>query len=174
MAVPVVIVVAVADNGVIGRDNGLVWRLKTDLRRFRTLTMGRPLVMGRKTFESIGKPLPGRHCIVITRNPGYRPDGVVVASSLDEALALGQAEAARSGADSVVVGGGGDVYVQALPQVDRIHLTRVHASPEGDSHFPALDPSRFRIVREERHSAGPDDEHAFDLSIWSVFDGPFR
>ncbi|MHB2167537.1 dihydrofolate reductase [Alsobacter sp. R-9] len=169
MALPVVIVVAAADNGVIGRDNGLVWRLKTDLRRFRELTLGRPLVMGRKTFESIGKPLPGRETIVVTRNPAFRPAGVTVASSLEEALAAGQEIGARLGADSVVVGGGADIYVQAMPVTDRIHLTQVHASPEGDAHFPPVDPSRFRIVSRISHPAGPDDEFSFDFVDWARF-----
>jgi len=163
MALPVVIVVAVADNGVIGRDNGLVWRLKTDLRRFRALTLGRPLVMGRKTFESIGTPLPGRETIVVTRNPGYAVAGATVATSLAQALDEGQAIGARLGADSVVVGGGGDVYAQALPFVQRIHLTRVHTSPPGDAVFPPVDSTQFRVVRREAHPAGPDDEFPFEF-----------
>ncbi|MCZ8106712.1 MAG: dihydrofolate reductase [Burkholderiales bacterium] len=163
MALPVVIVVAAADNGVIGRDNGLIWRLKTDLRRFRSLTLGRPLVMGRKTFESIGKPLPGRETIVVTRNPSFRPEGAAVAGSLEEALALGQEIGARIGADCVVVGGGADIYAQALPLAERIHLTRVHAAPQGDSVFPALDPARYRTLSRESHPAGPDDEFPFEF-----------
>lgn len=163
MALPVVIVVAAADNDVIGRDNGLIWRLKTDLRRFRALTLGRPLVMGRKTFESIGKPLPGRETIVVTRNPTFRPEGAAAAGSLEEALALGQEIGARIGADSVVVGGGADIYAQALPLAERIHLTRVHATPQGDSLFPPLDPARYRTLSREFHPAGPDDEFSFDF-----------
>ncbi len=163
VALPVVIVVAAADNDVIGRDNGLIWRLKTDLRRFRALTLGRPLVMGRKTFESIGKPLPGRETIVVTRNPSFRPDGVAAAGSLEEALALGQEIGARIGADSVVVGGGADIYAQALPLAVRVHLTRVHASPEGDSRFPRLDPAQYRILSRVSHPAGPDDEFPFEF-----------
>jgi dihydrofolate reductase len=163
MTVPVVIVVAAADNGVIGRDNGLVWRLKTDLKRFRSLTLGRPLIMGRKTFESIGKPLPGRETIVLTRDPSFRPEGVHLAHDLEQALALGQEVAARLGADSVVIGGGENVYRQALPRTDRIHLTQVHAQPEGDAVFPPVDPSRFRESARSDHPAGPDDEHPFSF-----------
>lgn len=163
MALPVVIVVAAADNGVIGRDNGLIWRLKTDLRRFRALTLGRPLIMGRKTFESIGKPLPGRETIVVTRNAGYAAPGATVATSLEDALRHGQEIGARLGADSVVIGGGADIYAQALPLARRIHLTRVHASPPGDAVFPAVDSTQFRVVLREAHAAGPDDEFSFEF-----------
>ncbi|MFO1148207.1 MAG: dihydrofolate reductase [Alsobacter sp.] len=163
MPVPVVIVVAAADNGVIGRDNGLIWRLKTDLRHFRGLTLGRPLVMGRKTFESIGKPLPGRETIVLTRDPSFRPQGAAVAHDLPAALALGQEIAARLGADSVVIGGGDQVYRQALPVTDRIHLTEVHVSPQGDALFPSVDRTLFRETSREDHPTGPDDEHAFSF-----------
>ena len=158
---PVVIVVAAARNGVIGRDNRLIWRLKTDLKRFRALTLGRPMVLGRKTFESIGKPLPGRETIVLTRDPGFAPEGVHVAHDLAAALDLGQARGRRMGADSVVVAGGAQVYAEALPRVSRIHLTRVEAEPEGDALFAQPDPARFREVARETHPAGPDDEFAF-------------
>lgn len=163
MTLPVVIVVAAADNGVIGRDNGLVWRLKTDLKHFRSLTLGHPLIMGRKTFDSIGKPLPGRETIVLTRDAAFHADGVHVAHDLETALALGQEIGARLGSDSVVIGGGEIVYRQALPFSDRIHLTRVHVAPEGDAVFPAVDSARFREVARKDHPAGPDDEHPFSF-----------
>lgn len=160
-ALPVAIVVAAAENGVIGRDNGLIWRLKTDLRHFRALTIGRPVVMGRKTFESIGRPLPGRETIVLTRDPAFQVAGVTVARSLQEALERGQEIGARMGADSVAIAGGANVYEQALPVTDRVHLTLVHASPEGDAVFPAVDRALFAEISREEHKAGPDDEHAF-------------
>lgn len=158
---PVVIVVAAARNGVIGRDNRLIWRLKTDLKRFRALTLGRPMVMGRKTFVSIGKPLPGRETIVLTRDTGFAAEGVHIARDLAAALDLGQALGQRMGADSVVVAGGAQVYAEALPVVSRIHLTRVEDDPEGDAVFANPDPARFREVAREAHPAGPDDEFAF-------------
>lgn len=163
MTIPVVIVVAAAENGVIGNENRLIWRLKTDLRHFRTLTLGRPLVMGRKTFDSIGMPLPGRETIVLTRDPSFRAPGVAVAHDLHGAIALGREIADRLGADSVVIAGGDQIYRLALPVTDRIHLTRVHASPPGDAFFPRVDPALFREVRREDHPAGPDDEHAFSV-----------
>jgi dihydrofolate reductase len=161
MTRPLVIVVAVADNGVIGRGNKLIWRLKTDLRRYRELTWGKPMIMGRKTYESIGRPLPGRETIVLTRDPSFSADGVQVARSWDEAVAKGDETAARMGAAAVVVAGGTEIYKLALPQVSRIHLTQVHTRPEGDTVFPAFDRGAFREVARADHPAGPDDEHPF-------------
>jgi dihydrofolate reductase len=159
--IPLASVVAAAENGVIGRDNGLIWRLKTDLRRFRALTMGRPLILGRKTWESIGRPLPGREIIVVTRDPDYAAPGVRVAHTLDDAVALGRGIAAASGADSVAVGGGGEIFRALLPRTDRIHLTIVHDRPDGDVTYDPVDTAAFREVAREAHPAGPDDDHAF-------------
>lgn len=159
---PLVLVAAVADNRVIGDDNRLIWRLKTDLRRFRSLTLGRPVIMGRKTFASIGKPLPGRTSIVLTRDASLVvPDGVHLVASLDDALALGGRVAHESGADSVVIAGGADVYAQTISLADRLHLTLVHAEPAGDVFFPDVDREAFVQVLREPHPAGPDDEHPF-------------
>jgi dihydrofolate reductase len=163
---PVVIVAAIADNRVIGDDNKLIWRLKTDLRHFRGLTLGRPVLMGRKTFLSIGKPLPGRETIVLTRDPAFAVEGVHAAASLDEALALGQNLGASLGCDSVVVAGGAEVYAQALPLADRLELTFVHAEPEGDALFPEWDATMFEPVARESHPRGPDDEYAFSFATF--------
>lgn len=161
MTTPLILVVALAKNGVIGRDNRLLWRLKTDLRRFRELTWGRPMIMGRKTFQSIGKPLPGRETIVLTRDAGFDAQGVHLAGSWDEAVSIGRDLAARMGADAVAVAGGAEIYGLALPEVDRMYLTEVHASPEGDAVFPAFDRSAFCELARRDHPAGPDDEHSF-------------
>ena len=161
MTSPPILGGALADNGVIGRDNRLLWRLKTDLRRFRDLTWGKPMIMGRKTFESIGKPLPGRETIVLTRDPAFQAQGAHVARSWDEAVAVGQALAGRMGADAVAVAGGAEIYALALPEVRRMYLTRVHTATEGDAVSPAFDPSGFREVARRDHPAGPDDEHPF-------------
>ena len=161
MSVPIVILVAVADNGVIGRDNALIWRLRSDLQRFKALTLGRPMVMGRKTYQSIGKPLPGRETIVVTRDAAFQPDGVLIASDLTSALALAQQRAALSGADSVPVVGGGEIYRQALPLADMIRLTRVHACPEGDVTFPDPDLTQFEEIAREAHKAGEFDQYPF-------------
>lgn len=167
MIVPIVIVAAVADNGVIGSGNRLVWRLRTDLKRFRLLTLGRPVVMGRKTFDSIGKPLPGRETIVVTRDPGFAPAGVHLAGSLDEALELGRQIALTLNADSIAVAGGGEIYAQALPRADRLEITHVHADPPGDVRFPAIDPALFSLAQAApRQAAGPEDEHDFTFATY--------
>jgi dihydrofolate reductase len=161
MSRPLALVAAVADNGVIGRDNRLIWRLKTDLRRFRDLTVGKPMIIGRKTHESIGRPLPGRETVVLTRDADFSAPGIHVAHGWDEALAVAERLAEGMGAPEIAIGGGAEIYRLALPQAQRIYLTRVHAQPEGEAVFPAFDRAAFREVRREPHPRGPDDEHAF-------------
>ncbi|KRE00305.1 diacylglycerol kinase [Bosea sp. Root381] len=163
---PLVLIAAIADNGVIGDDNRLIWRLRTDLRHFKALTLGRPVLMGRKTFESIGKPLPGRETVVLTRDPGFRPDGVHVAHSLEAGLALGQELGVRSGADSVTVAGGAEIYRQALPLADRLELTLVHTEPKGDALFPEWDRVAFAETGRESHPRGAEDEHPFTFATF--------
>ena len=165
----IAIVVAMAENRVIGRDGGLPWRLPADMARFRALTMGKPIVMGRRTHESIGRALDGRRNIVVTRRPGYRTPGCTVARSFDAALdaalgaALGAARDSASGAAEVAVIGGASIYERALPVADRIHLTVVRTSFDGDVRFPELEPGTWReVAREER---GADERNGYDLSF---------
>ena len=161
----ITIVVAMAENRVIGRDGGLPWRLPADMARFRALTMGKPIVMGRRTHESIGRALDGRRNIVVTRHPGYRAPGCAVARSFDAALdvALDAVRDSASGAAEIAVIGGASVYERALPVADRIHLTLVHASIEGDVRFPEFEPGTWReVAREER---GADERNRYDLSF---------
>ncbi len=141
----IVLVVAAARNRVIGRDGDLPWRLPSDLKHFKALTMGRPMVMGRRTFASIGRPLPGRTTVVVSRDPTYAIDGASTATSLDAALALAAEVARRDGVDEVMVVGGGEIYAQALPFADRIELTEVDLAPptEGAVLFPPTDPRDF-------------------------------
>jgi dihydrofolate reductase len=160
-ALPLLLVAAVAENGVIGRDNGLAWRLRSDLKRFRALTWGKPMIMGRKTFVSIGRPLPGRESIVLTRDPGFLAEGAHRAGSLAEAIETAERLAVRMGADAVAVAGGAEIYAQALPRADRLHLTLVHAAPDGDVRFPAFDRVDYVETLREPHPAGEGDEHAF-------------
>jgi dihydrofolate reductase len=141
------ILAAVAENGVIGAGNQLPWRLPADLKRFKALTMGHTLVMGRKTFDSIGRPLPGRTTIVITRDRGWTREGVLVVHSLEDALAKAEGE--------VFVAGGGEIYAQAMSHAERLHITHVKASFEGDTHFPPIDPEKWRIAESEPHDEGP-------------------
>ncbi|MGH1587804.1 dihydrofolate reductase [Methylobacterium phyllosphaerae] len=153
------LVAAVARNGVIGRDNGLAWHLSSDLKRFKALTMGKPMLMGRRTWDSIGRPLPGRRTLVLTRDRGLRAAGAEIVHDWEAALA------AAAGTELMVVGGA-EIYALALPFADRLHLTEVAAEPEGDVRFPAFDHSRFRETRREAHPAGPRDEHAFAFVDW--------
>jgi dihydrofolate reductase len=143
--------VAMAKNRVIGRHNTLPWRLSADLQRFKRLTMGHTLVMGRKTYESIGRPLPGRHTVVITRQPDFRPEGVQVVHSLEEAL-----RAAPAQEQELFIGGGAEIYRQALPLTDRLYLTVIERDVEGDAHFPELDLGGWELVEEEAH-VGPEE-----------------
>jgi len=151
------LVVAVADSGVIGRDNALPWHLPEDLKHFKRVTLGKPVVMGRKTFESIGKPLPGRQNVVVTRDANYHRDGVTVVHSADGALA------AAGAAGEIMVIGGADLFRLFLPRAQRVHLTRVHGDIEGDVRWPPLAASQSqRIAAEERPA---DERHAYAMSF---------
>lgn len=162
MARPLSLVVAVAENGVIGRAQALPWRLPSDLRRFRALTWGKPLVMGRRTFQSIGRPLPGRISIVISADPAFVvPGGVRKAPDLASALAQAEAAAAELGAAEIMVIGGHRVFAETLPLAKTLHLTRVHGAPEGDVLFPEPDPAAWREVGREGPIQEPRDELAY-------------
>ncbi len=151
----IVHVVAVADNGVIGREGGLPWHLSADLKHFKACTMGKPMIMGRKTYDSIGRPLPGRSSIVVTRDPDYTADGTTVVQSVEEALSLGRTIAKTSGAEAVAVIGGAEIYRQTLAMCDRIELTRIHLSPDGDASYPDFDEKEWRETRREE-AVSPD------------------
>ena len=157
---PIAIVAAVAENGVIGVDGGLPWRVRADMRKFRAITMGKPLVMGRKTFESIGRVLDGRDVIVVTRRKGFALEGVLVASSLDTALALAEECAAKRGADEICIGGGGEIYAEALPRADRLYITHVMVEPVGDTRFPEIAPADWAEVSREALPASEGDTAA--------------
>jgi dihydrofolate reductase len=151
------IIVAAAENGVIGRNNQLPWRLSADLRRFKELTMGHAVIMGRKTYESIGRPLPGRTMIVITSQADYQPPNAVAVSNFGEAVA----EAARHGETEAFVIGGARVFQSALPIAERLYLTRVHADVEGDVYLPALDPSAWRLLESQPRQADERNQYPF-------------
>jgi dihydrofolate reductase len=157
----IIIVAAVAENGVIGRGNALPWRLKSDMVHFRKLTMGKPVVIGRKTFASIGKQLPGRTTIVISRDKNFTAPGSVVAPNFDAALQAARGDALRRGAGAIIVAGGADIYAQALPLATRLVMTEVHARIDGDAHFPALDSKLWRETGRSEHQAGLEDEASF-------------
>lgn len=151
------LVVAVARNGVIGRDGDMPWRLSTDLKRFKAITMGTPVVMGRKTFQSIGKPLPGRTNIVITRDASFVAEGATVVTGVEAALEKAEDAARRGGGNRICILGGGEIYRLLLPMADCVHLTHVEADPEGDTTFPALEPEEWVIESEEFVPAGEKD-----------------
>ena len=138
MSVPIAIIAAVAKNGVIGMEGSLPWRIKADMRHFRKLTMGKPVIMGRKTFESLGRVLDGRDVVVVTRQADFSAPGAFVSESLEAALMLAQKLAAGRGAAEIFVGGGGEIYREALPLAERLYLTEVAAEPSGDTLFPEI------------------------------------
>jgi dihydrofolate reductase len=164
--VTVALIAAVAANGVIGAGGAMPWRLSTDLRRFKALTTGHPVIMGRATFESIGKPLPGRINIVVSGQDGFAPEGVTVATSPEAALERASSAAQDAGVDAVFVIGGATLYAAMLPSADALHITHVEASPEGDTWFPAIDPAVWEPVNEERHPAGDKDTAA---TVYTVY-----
>ena len=159
------LVVAVARNGVIGANGDLAWRISDDLKWFKSVTMGKPMVMGRKTFESIGKALPGRDNIVATRARDFRAERIFIARSVPEALELARGCARAAEADEVCVIGGGEIYGQTLERADRIYLTRVDAEPAGDAYFPPVDSRQWRESREGGCEKTPQNQHACEFFI---------
>jgi len=159
----VCLIVAVADNGVIGDTGAMPWKLPSDLKYFKQKTLHKPVLMGRKTFEAIGRPLPGRDNIVVTRNEEFEHDGVFTASSVALGLELAQGLAEKSGADEIMVIGGGEIYAQTLTFADRIYKTEVHADVVGDTIFPELDPQRWREVsrKPQQRQEGDSSDYTF-------------
>ena len=151
------IIAAMAANRVIGSNNDLPWRLPADWKRFKSLTMGHHLIMGRKTFESIGQPLPGRTTIVITHQTGYAPEGVLVAHSVEQALQM------AAGEDEVFVAGGAQIYQQMLPRADRLYLTSIHEEFEGDTDFPEFEESDWQLISEEGYE--PDEKNPYPYTF---------
>jgi dihydrofolate reductase len=162
----VVLVAAIGDNFVIGREGQLPWRLKSDLQHFRKLTLNRPVILGRKTHESIGKVLPGRTNIVLTRDLTWVAPGAVLATSLDAALSFARSDAAKRGVDEIMVIGGSDIFSATMPMADRLEITHVHASPEGDTVFPLIDPEVWQEQSRQDHFAGPDDDFSFAVATY--------
>jgi dihydrofolate reductase len=172
LRIAIVLVAAVAENGVIGRDDGLPWRLKSDLQHFRALTWGKPVVMGRKTFLSIGKPLEGRTNIVVSRDRAFAAPGIIVARELTIALEVARADALRRCTDAIMIVGGAEVFAQAMPHADRLEISVVHASPQGDSFFPPIEAPIWRLIAEKRQAGGPDDSAAFTLTTYERRSAP--
>jgi dihydrofolate reductase len=163
--VRIAFVVAAASNGVIGRDGQLPWRLPSDLKRFRALTLGKPVIMGRKTFESIGKPLDARDNIVLSRRPAFNPAGVIVVAAIEDAIQLGRRLAAQKGVHEVAIIGGAEVFSAALPLTDRIYLTSVKGTPAGETRLPKLDPETWQETAREAMPKGPRDQYCADFIV---------
>ena len=154
------VIVAVAQNGVIGGGNTLLWHISEDLRRFKSITMGHPVIMGRRTFESVGRPLPGRTNVVVSRREDYTPEGVTVVRSLEEAFALFPQE------KEIFVTGGGQIYAQAMPLADKLYLTTVEKDYDGDTRFPDWNRDEWRQVSCERHDCGKNYPYPFEFTDW--------
>ena len=161
----IALVVAIGENRAIGRGGGLPWRLSTDLKQFRKVTLGKPIVMGRRTFESFGRVLDQRVNIILTSDPDYSVPGAVVVHSLEEALRRAREAAEKAGVDEIMVIGGEDVFREVFLAAGRIYLTEVHASPEADTWFPDFDRRDWREVARERHEPGPKDDHPFSFVL---------
>ncbi len=166
----IALVVARGRNGVIGRDGDLPWRLRSDLQRFKAITMGKPCIMGRKTWESLPlKPLPGRLNIVLTRDEAYgtdhSPKGALVCTSLDEAIEIAREQAEDDGVDEICVIGGTALFQATLPRAKRLYITEVDAAPEGDAVFPDFDGAAFAETSSEAHTAGEKDDHDFVFRV---------
>ena len=166
-AEPVIaLVVAMGDNGAIGKDGDLPWRsLSSDLRHFRRTTLGKPVIMGRRTFASLGRVLDQRVNIILSRDPDLAVPGAIVANSLGGGLKAARAAADEAGVDEIMVIGGEDVFRETLPLAGRIYLTEVHAAPDADVWFPDWDKSAWREISREKHGAGPGDEHLFSFVL---------
>jgi dihydrofolate reductase len=157
----IALIAAVARNGAIGSQNAMPWRLSSDLKRFKALTLGKPLVMGRKTFQSVGAPLPGRETIVVTRDPAWSYPGVAVAHDIEGALEIAREKARASGAREIVVAGGGEIYAQTIGLAERLYITEVDLSPHVDIRFPRIDKTRWRETKREPGVRGPRDDADF-------------
>ena len=161
----IALVVAMGENRAIGRGGDLPWHLRSDMRYFRELTMGKPVLMGRRTFKSLPRVLDGRLNIVLTRDRGFVAPDAVVAYSLEEGLTAARASAKWTGAAEIMIIGGEDLFREVLPQTDRIYLTEVHAAPDADTWFPELDMKEWREVSREAHAAGPKDDYAYSFVV---------
>jgi dihydrofolate reductase len=165
--IQIALIAAVAQNRVIGGDNQLLWRLKTDLQHFRRLTLAKPVIMGRKTFDSIGKPLPGRDTVLVTRDTRFTLEGVSVAHTIESAFDLARGLATARGGTEIMVAGGGEIYAQTIDLAHKLYLTEVALEPAGDALFPPIDRTKWREMAREAHKAGPDDEADFAFVDYS-------
>jgi dihydrofolate reductase len=166
VSIVIAMIAAVAENGVIGAHSRIPWRLPSDLAHFRRTTIGKPVIMGRRQFETVGKPLPGRTNLVVSRRVGYQPEGVIVINDLDAAIEHGLAIAEMERASEVMLIGGGEIYAQAMARTGRLHISHVALRPEGDVFFPAIDPAVWEVVAEPAVTPSPKDEASYRIAVY--------
>lgn len=159
-------IVGVAQNGVIGSDQTIPWRIPSDMAFFKRTTMGKPVVMGRKQYETVGRPLPGRTNIVMTRQRGYTAEGIVVVQTIDAALAKAREIAEADGVDEIMIIGGGELYAQLMPQADRLYVSHIDLAPDGDVRFPTIDPEIWAVVDRPEVEPSPKDEAAYRVNVY--------
>ncbi len=165
----IVLVAAIGENNVIGREGQLPWRLKSDLQHFKRVTLNRPVIMGRKTYVSIGKPLKDRTNIILTSDLSLIAPGCVLTSSLEAAMGFARQDAQKRGVDQIMVIGGSDVFAAMMPNAARLEITHVHASPEGDVKFPPIDPAIWRATSRQEITPGPEDSAAFAVAVYDRY-----
>lgn len=165
-SLPLVMIAALAENHVIGLDNKMPWHLPADLKHFKAMTLGKPIIMGRKTWDSLGRPLPGRLNLVVSRQPDLQLEGAKTFSSLDDALQRAEAWAREQGADEIMLIGGAQLYTQALDRAQRLYLTRIEASPEGDAFFPQFEENQWQRIENQAHPASGESP-AYRFETWT-------
>lgn len=163
----IAMIVGVAENGVIGSNQTIPWRIPSDMAFFKRTTMGKPIVMGRKQYETVGRPLPGRSNIVVTRQAGYQPEGVEVVASIEAALEKAAGIAAEDGVDEIMIIGGGELYAQLIDRADRLYVSHVDLAPEGDVRFPPIDPAIWEIVDLPEVQPSPKDEARYRVKVYA-------
>jgi dihydrofolate reductase len=166
MTVRIAMIAGVAENGVIGSEQTIPWRVPSDMAFFKKTTMGKPILMGRKQYETVGKPLPGRTNIVITRQRDYQPEGVLVFHSIDDALAKAREIAQADGVDEIMIIGGGELYAQLMARADRLYITHIDLSPSGDVRFPAIAPEQWTVVDLPEVAPSPKDEATYRVKVY--------
>jgi dihydrofolate reductase len=166
MTIRIAMIAGVAQNGVIGSEQTIPWRIPSDMAFFKKTTLGKPIVMGRKQYETVGRPLPGRTNIVVTRQRGYQPDGVLVVHDIDAALEKAKEIAAADGVDEIMIIGGGELYAQLMDRADRLYITDIDLSPEGDVRFPAIAPEQWTVVDLPEVAPSPKDEASYRVKVY--------
>lgn len=166
MSIRIAMIAGVAENGVIGSDQTIPWRIPSDFAFFKRTTLGKPIIMGRKQYETVGKPLPGRTNIVVTRQAGYQPEGVIVVATIDAALEKAREIAEKDGVDEIMIIGGGDIYAQLMGVADRLYISHIALSPAGDIRFPAINPADWAIVEEPEVTPMEKDQASYRVKVY--------